>query len=69
MALFTHPLCKCLEFQYIYLATVAGLWGVAGGGLMPEIAQYGPYYPPLNVFTTLKRSNFLYFISSLDENE
>ena len=25
---------------------------------MPEVAQYGPYYIPLNVFTASKGSNF-----------
>ena len=41
------------EFQYIYLAIVA----VYKGSVL-EIAQYGPYYIPLNVFTASKRSSF-----------
>ena len=30
---------------------------------MPEIAQYGPYYLPLNVFTASKGSSFYILIA------
>ena len=34
------------------------LMGVTDEGSVPEIAQYGQYYLPLNVFTTSKGSSF-----------
>ena len=47
------------------LAFVAGLKRATDEGSLPEIAQYSPYYLPLNVFTASKGSNlyilFTYF--------
>ena len=37
---------------------VAGLLRFTDYGSVPEIAQYGPNYLPLNVFTASKGSNF-----------
>ena len=54
--------CKFSKLQYNGLAFVAGLGGATDEGLLPEIAQYSPYYPPLNVFTASKGSN-LYILS------
>ena len=39
------------------LAFVAGLKRATDEGSLPEIAQYSPYYLPLNVFTASKGSN------------
>ena len=46
----------------MYLAIVAGLEGATDEGPVPKIAQYGPYYLPLNVFTASKGSYFYIFI-------
>ena len=43
--------------QYNILASVAGLKRATDEGSLPEIAQYSPYYLPLNVFTASKGSN------------
>ena len=52
--------------QYNYsLAFVAGLKRATDEGSLPEIAQYSPYYLPLNVFTASKGSNlYILFVSS-----
>ena len=54
--------CKFSKLQYNSLAFVAGLYRFTDEGSLPEIAQYSPYYLPLNVFTASKGSN-LYFYS------
>ena len=38
---------------------------VTGEGPVPEIAQYGPYYLPLNVFTASKGTNLYILLTSL----
>ena len=43
--------------QYTSLALVAGLKRATDEGSLPEIAQYSPYYLPLNVFAASKGSN------------
>ena len=43
--------------MYNCLAFVAGLNRATDEGSLPEIAQYSPYYLPLNVFTASKGSN------------
>ena len=57
-------MCKFSELQYNSLAFVAGLKMPADEGSLPEIAQYSPYYLPLNyVFTASKGSNlYILFI-------
>ena len=52
-----HRLPLFSKLQYYSLAFVAGLKRATDEGSLPEIAQYSPYYLPLNVFTA-----FLYFI-------
>ena len=44
----------------VYLSgyVVAGLYRVTDESSVPEIAQYGPYYIPFNVFTTSKGPSF-----------
>ena len=59
-------LCKFSELQYNSLAFVAGLKRATDEGSLPEIAQYSPYYLPLNVFTDSKGSN-LYILSVVSE--
>ena len=58
--------CKFSKLQYNSLAFVAGLKRATDEGSLPEIAQYGPYCLPLNVFAAFKGSNlyilFLYYI-------
>ena len=57
--------CKFSKLQHNYsLAFVAGLKRATDEGSLPEIAQYSPYYLPLNVFTASKGSN-LYILFSL----
>ena len=56
--------CKFLKLQYNSLAFVAGFTRVTDEGLLPEITQYSPYYPPLNVFTPSKGSN-LYILFAI----
>ena len=43
--------------QHNSLAFVAALKRATDEGSLPEIAQYSPYYLPLNVFTASKGSN------------
>ena len=42
--------------------TIAGLKRATDEGSLPEIAQYSPYYLPLNVFTASKGSNLYILI-------
>ena len=44
-------------------AITAGFQRVADKGLVPETAQYGPYYIFLNVFTASKASTFIFYFS------
>ena len=54
--------CKIVsKLKYKSLAFVAGFNRATDEGSLPEIAQYSPYFLPLNVFTAFKGSN-LYFI-------
>ena len=50
--------CKFFEITVQSLAFVAGLNRATDEGSLPEIAQYSPYFLPLNVFTASKGSNF-----------
>ena len=47
------------------LAFVAGLKRATDEGSLPEIAQYSPYYLPLNVFTVSNGSTLYNFIYSV----
>ena len=50
--------------QYNSLAFVAGFKRATDEGSLPEIAQYSPYYLPLNVFTASRGSNlYILFIA------
>ena len=53
----TDSSCKFSKLQHNSLAFVAGLKRATDEGSLPEIAQYSPYYLPLNVFTASKGSN------------
>ena len=56
-------LCNFSEVQYNSLAFIAGLKRATDEGSLPEIAQYSPYYLPLNAFTDSKGSNlYILFI-------
>ena len=57
--------CKFSKLQYNSLAFAAGLKRATDKGSLPEIAQYSPYYLPLNIFTASKGSN-LYILSFFD---
>ena len=56
--------CEFLKLQYNSLAFVAGFKRATDEGSLPEIAQYSPYYLPLNVFTASKGSN-LYILFAI----
>ena len=51
--------------MYKSLAFDAGFKRATDEGSLPEIAQYSPYFLPLNVFTASKGSNF--YILIIDE--
>ena len=54
------------KLQYKSLAFFAGFKRATDEGSLPEIAQYSPYFLPLNVFTASKGSNFyILFMYSL----
>ena len=55
-------LCRFSKLQYNSLAFVAGFKRATDEGSLPEIAQYSPYYLPLNVFYCFQRIKPLYFI-------
>ena len=56
------------KLQYKSLAFVAGFKRATDEGSLPEIAQYSPYFLPLNVFTASKGSNFyILFVCLFDE--
>ena len=46
-----------LKLLYYSLAFVAGLKRATDDGSLPEIAQYSPYYLPLNICIAFKGSN------------
>ena len=48
--------------QYYSLAFVAGLKRATDEGSLPEIAQYSPYYLPLNVLLLPKDQTFLFYL-------
>ena len=57
--------CKFSKLQYNSLAFVAGFKRATDEGSLPEIAQYSPYYLPLNVFTASRGSNlYILFLTS-----
>ena len=56
--------CKFSKLQYNSLAFVAGLKRATDEGSLPEIAQYSPYYLPLNVFAASNGSN-IYFLFAI----
>ena len=55
------------EIEVIYLAIVTSFINVSDEGSIPEIAQYGPDFIPLNVLTASKGPNLyislLYVVS------
>ena len=55
------------ERHYNNLAVVAGFKRATDEGSLPEIAQYSPYYLPLNVLIASKGSN-LYILFTLENN-
>ena len=55
--------CKFSKLQHNSLAFVVGLKKATDEGSLPEIAQYSPYYLPLNVFTASKGSNLYILLS------
>ena len=56
--------CNFSKLQHNSLAFVAGLKRATDEGSLPEIAQYSPYYLPLNVLLLPKDQTFIfYFIS------
>ena len=67
------PVWECvfdLDFSYKFsnlqhnsVALVAGLKRATDEGSLPEIAQYSPYYLPLNVFYCFQRTKPLKFNS------
>ena len=56
--------CKFSKLKYNSLAFVAGLKRATDEGSLPEIAQYSPYYLPLNVLIASKGSN-LYILFAI----
>ena len=52
--------CKFSKLQYNSLAFVAGLNKATDEGSLPEIAQYSPFYLPLNAFIASKGSKLYY---------
>ena len=57
------------KVQNIYLGIDAGLLRVTDEGSLPEIAQYGPFYLPLNVFTASRGSNSYYILFILSSQQ
>ena len=54
--------CKFSKLQYYSLAFVTGLKRATDEGSLPEIAQYSPYYLPLNVLLHKKDQTFLLYL-------
>ena len=53
--------CKFSKLQYNSLPFVAGFKRATDEGSLPEIAQYSPYYLPLNVLLLPKDQAFIFF--------
>ena len=53
-----YPQTIFFTSQGITIYNFTGLQRVTDEGLVPDIAQYGPYYLPLNVFIASKGSSF-----------
>ena len=53
--------CKFLKLQYNSLAFVAGFKRATDEGSLPEIAQYNPYYLPLNVLLLPEDQTFIFY--------
>ena len=51
-----------MKLQYNSLAFIAGLKRAIDEGSLPEIAQYSPYYIPLNVLLLPKDQTFLFYL-------
>ena len=56
--------CNFSKLQYNSLTFVAGFKRATDEVSLPEIAQYSPYYLPLNVFTASRGSN-LYILFAI----
>ena len=56
--------CKFSKLQYNSLAFVAGFKRATDEGSLPEIAQYSPWYLPLNVLIASKGPN-LYILFAI----
>ena len=52
---------KVSNLQHKSLAFVAGLKRATDEGSSPEIAQYSPYYLPLNVLLLPKDQTFIFY--------
>ena len=50
-----------VNFRNNSLAFVAGLKRATDEGSLPEIAQYSPYYLPLNVLMLPKDQTFIFY--------
>ena len=50
------------KLQYNSLAFVAGLKRATDEGSLPEIANYSPYYLPLNVLLLPKDQTFIFYL-------
>ena len=59
--------CKFSKLQYNNLAFVAGFKRATDEGSLPEIAQYSPYYLPLNVIIASKGSNLYILFSDIGD--
>ena len=53
--------CNFSKLQHNSLAFVAGLKRATDEGSLPEIAQYSPYYLPLNVLLLPKDQTFIFY--------
>ena len=53
--------CKFSKLQYNSLAFVAGFKRATDEGSLPDIAQYSPSYPPLNVLLLPKDQTFIFY--------
>ena len=56
--------CKLSKLQYNSLAFDAGFNRATDEGSLPEIAQYSPYYLPLNVLLLPKDQTFIFYLTS-----
>ena len=53
--------CNFSKLQHNSLAFVAGLKRATDEGSLPKIAQYSPYYLPLNVLLLPKDQTFIFY--------